>query len=200
MSEPLRETARDSRKSRVMEVAATLFARDGYHGTSVRDIARVVGVTPGAIYAHFDSKSALLLAVYETGVEAIAAAVEAVLERDAPPWERLEAACAAHLEALTGGDPYARLVIRALPGDEPAVAEALIRLRDGYEARFRALIGALDLDREIDPGLLRLFLLGALNWAQTWYAADDSRGALPVREIARQLLRVARAGAAINGV
>jgi AcrR family transcriptional regulator len=196
MPEPLRESARDSRKSRVMEVAATLFARDGYHGTSVRDIARVVGVTPGAIYAHFESKSALLLAVYEAGVEAVAAAVEAALERDAPPWERLEAACAAHLAALTGGDPYARLVIRVLPGDEPAVAEALVRLRDGYEAHFRTLVGALDLAPGIDAGLLRLFLLGALNWAQTWYAAEGRNGALPAREVARQLLCVARRGAA----
>lgn len=196
MSEPLRAPPRDSRKTRVLDVAAQHFARDGYHGTSMRDIARAVGVTPGAIYAHFASKSALLLAVYEAGVQAIAEAVEAALEPDAAPWARLEAACAAHLGALVDGDAYARVVIRVLPGDEPAVAGELIALRDGYEDRFRALTDGLDLEPGLDSGLLRLLLLGALNWAQTWYAADQTAGGLPVREIARQLLQTVRSGAA----
>ena len=153
-------------------------------------IAKAVGVTPGAIYAHFSAKHDLLAAVYRTGVARVAAAIEAAPSRAEDPWRRLEAVCAAHLAALTGPDPYAKVVIRVLPADAPEVERALIHLRDGYEARFRAVTRTLELDRELDPGLFRLFLLGALNWTQTWYRP----GAAEIPVIARQLVATLRDG------
>ncbi len=181
---------RDSRKESVMDAAAALFARHGYHGTSIRDIAKTVGVTPGAIYAHFPSKQALLVAVYRRGVTSIAAAIERAPARSGGPWRRLEAVCAAHLTALIGPDPYAKVVIRVLPADAPDVERELIHLRDDYEARFRAVTRELDLDEGLDAGLFRLFLLGALNWTQSWYRPGQAE----VQEIARQLVKVMRSG------
>lgn len=49
-------------RGRILEAALVLFAREGYAGASIRRIAREVGVTEGAIYAHFESKRA----IYET--------------------------------------------------------------------------------------------------------------------------------------
>ena len=182
--------ARDNRKESVMDAAAGLFARHGFHGTSMRDIAKAVGVTPGAIYAHFPSKQALLVAVYRTGVARIAAVTEQTPPRGDGPWERLETVCRAHLAALVGPDPYAKVVIRVLPADAPDVERELIHLRDAYEAGFRAATRELDLDQALDAGLFRLFLLGALNWAQTWYRP----GQADVGEIAKQLITVMRSG------
>lgn len=48
---------------RIRDMAAGSFAERGFAATSMRDIARSVGVTPGAIYNHFDSKEALLYAI-----------------------------------------------------------------------------------------------------------------------------------------
>jgi AcrR family transcriptional regulator len=44
---------------RVLESAYLLFLRQGYHGTSMRQIAREAGVSPAAIYNHFPSKEAI---------------------------------------------------------------------------------------------------------------------------------------------
>src|ERR671933_1696626 len=44
---------------RILEAALRLFAREGYAGASIRKIAREVGVTEGAIYAHFEGKRAI---------------------------------------------------------------------------------------------------------------------------------------------
>jgi hypothetical protein len=60
-------------------------------------------------------------------------------------------------------------VIRVRPSDAPAVADELVALRDRYETRWAALIAALPLDRSVSRSDLRLFLMGALNWSQTWY-------------------------------
>ncbi len=136
----------------------------------MREIAAAAGMLPGSLYYHFPSKDELLLAVYEEGVSRIAERLDAAVTCAKAPWARLEAACVAHLEMLleAGGDT-AQVVIRVRPEDCPAMAARLVALRDAHEDRFKALIAALDLPESTDRQALRLMLLGALNWTQTWY-------------------------------
>src|SRR3984885_13146334 len=47
-------------RQRILAIAADLFARQGYTGTSIADIARELGTTTAALYYHFPSKSVLL--------------------------------------------------------------------------------------------------------------------------------------------
>jgi len=60
-------TDKINRREDMVRVASTLFVRDGYKATSVRDIAREVGCTEAALYYHFkDGKRALFQLVLET--------------------------------------------------------------------------------------------------------------------------------------
>ncbi|HSS64142.1 MAG TPA: TetR/AcrR family transcriptional regulator [Gammaproteobacteria bacterium] len=164
-----RVSRQDNRRRDILDAAARLFARQGYHATSMRDIAGAAEMLPGSVYYHFSSKETLLLAVYAEGVERIAAHVDAATGKKRTPRAKLEAACAAHLEMLLNRSDYAQVVVRVLPQDAEAIANALIALRDDYERRFRDLIAALPLSRRVDRRLLRLGLLGALNGAKIWY-------------------------------
>ena len=92
----------DSRKRDVLDAAAALFAENGYQGTSMRDIAKAVGMLPGSLYCHFPSKSELLLAVYREGVARIEDQVAAAVAGQSAPWDKLEALAAAHLEMILG--------------------------------------------------------------------------------------------------
>jgi TetR/AcrR family transcriptional regulator, cholesterol catabolism regulator len=181
-------------RRRILEVAAEWFADHGYAATSVRDIAREVDVAVGAIYVHFPSKGQLLLSVYEEGVRRIGAAVDGALATARPPWDQLTAAAEAHLETLLGRAGFARVIVRVTPDDVPEVARGLKRLRDGYEARFEALVAELDLAQGVDRRLLRLMLLGALNATQTWHRYGAGRA--EPSAIARQHIATLRAGAA----
>lgn len=49
-------------RDRLLAAAADVFARDGYAGTRVAEIARAAQVSNGAMYAHFGSKAELLAA------------------------------------------------------------------------------------------------------------------------------------------
>lgn len=165
----------DSRLPAILDEAARLFSMQGYHNTSIRDIVRAIGMLPGSLYCHFSSKEDLLVAVYEEGVRRMLDAVSVALEaapRD--PWARLEAACVAHLEALLQSTPYALVVIRVLPDDVPAARARLVAPRDRFEALFAGLVDALPMPHGTDRHALRLFLLGALNWAQFWYRPADA--------------------------
>lgn len=72
---PKRLTAGERRAS-ILAVAKVLFADKGYHGVSVDEIARRVGVSPAVLYRHFASKEAL----YEAVLNGIACQRESYIE------------------------------------------------------------------------------------------------------------------------
>lgn len=159
----------DNRLPLILDAAARFFAQKGFGDASMRDIAGAAGMLPGSLYYHFASKEDLLVAVYAEGVERILAAVVPALESSDDPWTRLENVCAAHLAGLLEDSDYGQVVIRVRPDDAPSVAKRLTALRDEYEATFSRSLARLPLPPRTDRRLLRLMLLGALNWSQTWY-------------------------------
>jgi TetR/AcrR family transcriptional regulator, cholesterol catabolism regulator len=191
---PVKPAGEEHTRARILAIAAERFAREGYAATSVRDIARSVGVTVGAIYVHFPSKGRLLVAVYEEGARRIGRAVD--VAGAAGPWERLRAAVTAHLETLLADGGSVRGIVRVLPEDVPEVAGDLRRLRQAYELRFRRLIEALDLAPGVDRTLLRLMLLGALNATQVWF---QPVGRTDAAAIARQFVATLEMGARTPG-
>jgi AcrR family transcriptional regulator len=54
----------EDRREQIMEAALRVFAKKGYTRTSNKDIAREAGITPGLIYHYFESKDALLKAIF----------------------------------------------------------------------------------------------------------------------------------------
>jgi len=53
-----------STRDRILEVALDLFTRNGFDGTSLREIAETLGVTKAALYYHFASKDDILMALH----------------------------------------------------------------------------------------------------------------------------------------
>ena len=177
----------DNRLPLILDAAARFFAAKGFGYTSMRDIAGMAGMLPGSLYYHFASKEDLLVAVYAEGVRRIKEAVAPALARGGDPWARLENVCAAHLEALLEDSDYGQVVIRVRPDDAPEVASQLIALRDEYEETFAQAIQGLPLPPRTDRRVLKLMLLGALNWSQTWYRSGRDSPQVLARRFVRLL-------------
>lgn len=156
-------------REKLLSVSARLFARGGFEATSMRDIARPAGMLAGSMYYHFPSKNDLIAAVYEAGVAEIGAAVDRAVKDKQDAWERLEAACIAHLETLLADSAHAAVMTAELRRLDPRLRRRLVVLRDRYERRFGELVDALPLAAGTDRTLWRLHLLGALNGTATWY-------------------------------
>ena len=54
-----------ARREQLLEVALEVFARAGYHGTSMNDVAEAAGVTKPVLYQHFESKRELYQALLD---------------------------------------------------------------------------------------------------------------------------------------
>jgi AcrR family transcriptional regulator len=62
---PFYEDKARATRRKIINEATKLFARQGFHKTTVADIARAIGMTQGALFHHFPSKTAILTAVIE---------------------------------------------------------------------------------------------------------------------------------------
>lgn len=69
MADPASAPASDGTPTAILDAAEDLFARQGYDGTSVREITRAAGVNVAAVHYHFGAKDALLRAVTDRVVE-----------------------------------------------------------------------------------------------------------------------------------
>ena len=178
------------RKRQILEVAARLFARKGYRGTSIRDIGEESGILGGSLYHHIKSKDALFIELHNAALDMAAERIdEAIVSADASdPWSRLEAMCVALLEIQADADSLTFPLMndfREVPED---VRLKLVARRDAFEEPFRDLIEQLPLPPDIDRSIYRNMLISQLNSAAHWYRP----GRLSLAEIGRQIAHVYR--------
>lgn len=188
-------TARRSKREKVLTKAAELIARQGFDGTSMRDIAAAVGMLPGSLYYHFPSKEDLLIDIHERVVTGMTDRVLAALDGVSDPWERVERAAIAHLEGLLASGSLVTIVSPNFPKDRDELNQRLKAHRNAYERLFNDLFAAVEVPEGIDRRLLRLQLLGALNWVPVWY---DPKGKTRPADIARTFVRSVWQGCAAH--
>lgn len=171
----------DSGRARIMDEAATLFLRHGYEGTSLRQLAEVVGMKAGSLYYHFASKDELLTEILRRGIDVMQSAFDAA-EASAgdEPSARVGAHVRAHLAALYENGPYTAAHVMTFRTSPEVVRDAVVPLRDAYEARWTGLLDELQqagrIRPDIDVNLARLTLFGAMNSSVEWF--DPMRGNL----------------------
>ena len=65
------EEIREEKRNLIMDSALEHFAREGYHATTITDIAKHAGISKGLMYNYFESKEALLRAIIERSVKEV---------------------------------------------------------------------------------------------------------------------------------
>jgi AcrR family transcriptional regulator len=60
-----------ARKERILTAAADLVARNGYHSVSMEEIGNAAGITASAIYRHYGSKTAMLVAIFDRVIDSL---------------------------------------------------------------------------------------------------------------------------------
>lgn len=177
-----------SRRREILEIAAQLFARKGYRGTSMRDIGEQAGVLGGSLYHHIKSKDALFVELHNAALDEASDKIARAVERVSDPWDKLQAACAALLEVQLDPDSFTLPMMNDFREVSAPVRAQLIARRDKFEEQFRSIVDALPLPAQIDRSIYRNLLLSQLNATGDWYRA----GRLTPAEIAAQIVAVFR--------
>jgi len=177
-----------TRRREILEIAARLFARKGYRGTSMRDIGEQAGVLGGSLYHHIRSKDALFVELHNAALDQAEARIIQAVQAQSDPWARLRAACETLLDIQLAPDSLTTPMMNDFREVSEDVRQQLIARRDRFEGLFRALVQELPLPLHIDRSVYRNLLLAQLNSTADWYRP----GKLTPAELAAQVVAVFR--------
>ena len=160
-----------TRKQELAREAARLFARKGYHGTSIGDLAKAMGVKKGSLYAHMEGKEDLLNETMREGAKAFHGVLDAIPET-LPATEKLRLALRGHLRLVSAQLEVATVFVQEWKYLEGDRLEEIVGERRRYEERIRELFREGrehgELRSDLDEGAAALVFLSAANWAYTW--------------------------------
>lgn len=125
---------------RLLAAAVDSFARLGYHATTTRDIATAAGMSPAALYVHYPSKAALLVAMCLRGHEAGLAMAREAATSDGSARERMRAFVAEFVAWHARSHRAARVVQYELDALPPEDFAAVADLRRQTQLAVRELI------------------------------------------------------------
>ena len=161
-----------ARKLELIEGAAEVFARAGYHGCSMRDVAEHIGMRQSSIYHHFRSKDDILAAICTYGGETFLRNIRAIRAAEGTPLAKIEAVIRAHVTPYVLREHYAYSFVfmrRHLTG---AAKVAISRLSRAYEQELEKLLREGIKSGELDPGIdarmATFALLGMCNSVSFW--------------------------------
>lgn len=185
-----RERERALKREAVLRAAARAFSEQGFHRTSLDDVAERLNVTKPTLYHYVRGKDEILFECVRIGLERLdSAAASAEARRSGGSGlDRLIVLWTEYAHIVT--EDFGRCLI--LVGEDPLPAETrkdLRALKGKIDKRFRGLIEAGIADgsiRPCDPKLLAFAAAGALSWIARWH---DPAGPLGVDSIADQTIR-----------
>jgi AcrR family transcriptional regulator len=168
------------RRKEILANATELFARRGFHGTSMGDLARLTALNKGTLYHYYPSKSHLLYEIYIGVAAAMMAKVEN-LPVDVPAKDRLRRIIRGQLEVIVENPAAVRVYYREssmLEDSMDADSLAEIRRRENVYASFvhdaiRRGINSGEF-RRVNAKLAAFGVIGLVGWVSTWYDPDGS--------------------------
>lgn len=131
-----RETATIARRKHIIESAALCFIEQGFHKTSVRDIAKRANISLGNLYNHFENKTALIAEIAALEAEELAG-VTKTLAGNAPPQKRMQRFVKAYFKATSSTENA------VLTAEITAEAMRSPSIANGYSANRQNLVNAL---------------------------------------------------------
>jgi AcrR family transcriptional regulator len=160
-----RKPRADAQRNRelILEAAKQEFTRSGANA-SLEEIAKKAGVGPGTLYRHFPTREELLVAVYRSEMEKLAAA-ERTFADTLPPVEALRAWLLLFVDAVETKQIIAP-VLNTLVGDPKKVFQAsYAQMHEALRALVKRAIKSGDIRKDLDPIDLLRALVGVANVA-----------------------------------
>jgi TetR/AcrR family transcriptional regulator, cholesterol catabolism regulator len=186
-------TTRNSRDD-VVRAAGRLFADRGYHGTSMRDLGKELGLLGSSLYSHVSSKQDLLVEVVEEGARLFEESAERALAVEGTAADRLDALIGGHVGVVVENIDVARTFLNEARMLDAGHRSRIVDARDHYEEAFRGVIsegrGDGSFAASADPKTASIFILSILNAIERWYHPD---GPLDRPALVAELTRFTRA-------
>lgn len=168
------ENKRQAKKIRILESAVRSFAKRGFFGTSMEEIAEDLLLTRGSLYYYFRDKEEILALCHEVALEAVNEVLDRVRDAALPPDEAVRRLIGEHVRIMV--DKFHGTAL-ALEFDalDAVRRRPIVAARDRFEKGLRELIAEgvqTRAFRPVDPKLTTFAIFGSINWIARWYRPE----------------------------
>lgn len=140
----LKERQREEREELILQAAADLLTEQGYHETSIDQIAARVGIAKGTVYLHFSSKEELVIALLKRGMREFVRAIEDTLAGEGSPSEKLRTIIEHVYRGLSGRQELHMTTILQSPELRRQLADRREALVEQWQGPMRQIAALID--------------------------------------------------------
>jgi AcrR family transcriptional regulator len=191
MAENADDTRFEAQHDRLLKAAAYCFNQKGYSGTSLKDVAKLLGLTDPALYYYVRSKEELVYLCYVRAADVGREAMELGIAEGRTGFEQVRLYLRYHVEFMVGErGPIA--IMSEIPSLKPKHREEVLRLSRTHSKRFESLLETGIADGSIAPCNVRMTgnaIMGSINWIPKWYHGDAAMAEKIVAEFPAILSR-----------
>ncbi len=185
----------DQRREQIAVQAAHLYARSGFLGASVSDLAEACGLSKSAIYHYYAAKEDILFEVMHSHVTALDLAARVAIACSDDPKQQLRALSRGFMRLYVGAAERHKVLLNDLQHLPPARRAEIVAVQRGLIGMVERLLTA------IEPKLAGLsaaraaamLFFGMINWTHTWF---DPRGAVSAEALGDMAVDVVLGGLA----
>lgn len=186
------------RRAQLLKAASDVFRRKGLQATSINDIVAEFGGDRASVYYYYSSKEEIFHELVGQVISDLVEAAERIAASDVTAPEKLGLLIEGVLDSYDRHYPYQFIYIQEdltrVRRSESASARRLQGLGQRYEAAILAVVrdgvAAGEIRPEVNPHLLTLAILGAVNWSHRWFdPGGRMRGVEIGKEFASYFLR-----------
>jgi AcrR family transcriptional regulator len=178
----------DERLQNLLHTAAQVFAQQGYHATSMRDLAKATRMSLAGMYYYVRCKDELLYQIQERCFTDVLQGAQEAAEAGTDPGDRIERLINHHVTFFANNMSEMQVLSREANSLTPERQDAIDRLKKQYVTLVAELIGDAQGDAaRADNRVAAYALFGMMNWIYTWY---DPAGRVKPEQLAEQFSRV----------
>lgn len=178
-----RHAGYEDQRELILAQAAALFARGGYPGTSMNQVAEACGLSKATLYHYYRDKYELLVSIADTHVSRLQGIVAVALAQADDPQGQLRALIARLVEEYANAQNEHRVLTEDVKFLEPRDRERILAKEREVVTAFARVVALLrpDLRESAMSKPLTMLLFGMVNWMFTWM---KPQGALAYEDMA----------------
>ncbi|MBN1277940.1 MAG: TetR family transcriptional regulator [Deltaproteobacteria bacterium] len=163
------------RKKIVYDTAAHLFAKRGYSGTSIRELAQALKLQKSSLYHYFKSKEDLLFKIMDDSMTVALQKIDSLYAYDAPPLEKLRDFMHFYASFYAGDRDRLILLVNELDQLSPVYRDRLIEKERHYVEVLKGILTELQQQgfmKSIPTAVASFAFFGMVHFTYKWYRQD----------------------------
>jgi len=174
----------------IYQVIARLFAYGGYHSTSMREIARELGMNQSSLYHYFASKQDILFTLMNDAMDDVLAILEEISSTDLLPEDRLNRVLSFYTQYYAGDQERLILLINEMNSLNEEYRSILVGKQRRYVQLIKSILeelAAQDKIKQIDPAIATFAFFGMVHYTIKWYHKD---GPVSLEQLANAFVEI----------